>query len=118
MRYIVKKIREKSEIESCETFFIDQYMWNSKQEPKTYGWMGYLENEGFYVKMICEEKDPKRGWKNHKEMVCEDSAVEVFLAFTEENKILTNNSMYINFEINANGAMMPNMAKDEKIDNF
>lgn len=118
MRYIVKKIREKSEIESCETFFIDQYMWNSKQEPKTYGWMGYLENEGFYVKMICEEKDPKRGWKNHKEMVCEDSAVEVFLAFTEENKILTNNSMYINFEINANVPCMPNMAKDEKIDNF
>ena len=30
MRYIVKKIREKSEIESCETFFIDQYMWNSR----------------------------------------------------------------------------------------
>ena len=114
MRYIVKKIREKSEIESCETFFIDQYMWNSKQEPKTYGWMGYLENEGFYVKMICEEKDPKRGWKNHKEMVCEDSAVEVFLAFTEENKILTNNSMYINFEINANGAMYAQYGKGRK----
>lgn len=114
MRYIVKKIREKSEIESCETFFIDQYMWNSKQEPKTYGWMGYLENEGFYVKMICEEKDPKRGWKNHKEMVCEDSAVEVFLAFTEENEILTNNSMYINFEINANGAMYAQYGKGRK----
>ena len=38
MRYIVKKIREKSEIESCETFFIDQYMWNSKQEPHMDGW--------------------------------------------------------------------------------
>ena len=58
MRYIVKKIREKSEIESCETFFIDQYMWNSKQEPKTYGWMGYLENEGFYVNDL-RRKRPK-----------------------------------------------------------
>ena len=34
-----------------------------------------------------------------------DSAVEVFLAFAEKGKELTNNDMYLNFEVNANGAM-------------
>ena len=38
-------------------------------------------------------------------MVCKDSAVEVFLAFAEKGKKLTNNDMYLNFEVNANGAM-------------
>lgn len=41
----------------------------------------------------------------HHEMVCKDSAVEVFLAFAEKGKELTNNDMYLNFEVNANGAM-------------
>ncbi len=64
--------------------------------------------------MICEEKNPKRECKNHKEMVCKDSAVEVFMAFTEENETLSNDSMYINFEINANGAMYAKYGKGRK----
>ena len=56
MKYTVKKICEKSDIKKCENFVIDKYMWNSTQEPKTYGWLGYLENKGFFVKMVCEEQ--------------------------------------------------------------
>ncbi len=83
MRYHVHKINNRDQIESCELFHINQYMWNSKIEPKTYGWVGYLENEGLYVKMVCDEVDPKRECQNHKEMVCKDSAMEIFFAFTE-----------------------------------
>ncbi len=114
MKYIVKRICEKKAIEDCEKFLIDQYMWNSKQEPKTYGWMGYLEGKGFFAKIVCEEKNPKRECKKHREMVCKDSAVEIFMAFTEENEVLTNDSMYINFEINANGAMYAKYGKGRK----
>lgn len=114
MRYHVHKINNRDQIESCELFHINQYMWNSKIEPKTYGWVGYLENEGLYVKMVCDEVDPKRECQNHKEMVCKDSAMEIFFAFTEIDEILTNGSMYLNFEINANGAMYAKYGKGRK----
>ena len=117
MEYIVKKINQKSEIEQCEKFSINQYMWNSTQSPKMYGWMSYLDNKGLYVKMVCEEKDPKRVFKQHRDRVCEDSAAEVFLAFTEENEALTNDCMYINFELNANGALYAKYGKGRKTDN-
>ena len=39
LQYHVKKIERKEQIEHCEKFFINQYMWNSKQSPLVYGWM-------------------------------------------------------------------------------
>lgn len=106
MLYQVKRIKEKNQIEQCEPFSINQYMWNSKQEPKAYGWMGYIEGEGLFVKMVCEETNPKREYKNHKDPVYKDSTMEVFLAFPEGH--LSNDCMYTNFEINSNGAMLAN----------
>lgn len=79
-------------------------MWDSKQEPKAYGWLGYVENEGLFVKMVCEEKNPKRVYTNHKDPVYKDSTMEVYLAFPDET--LSNECMYTNFEINANGKML------------
>ncbi len=109
MGYHVKRIKEKSQIQQCEKFTINHYMWNSKQTPRAYGWMGYLENEGLFVKMVCEETNPKREYKNHKDPVYKDSAMEIFLAFPEGQ--LTNDCMYTNFEINSNGAMLANFGE-------
>ncbi len=106
--YQIKRIKERNQIEQCEKFEIRYYMWNSKQEPKAYGWMGYLEGKGFYVRMVCEEKNPKRIYDKHGDRVYKDSAMEIFLAFLEKGEALTNNCMYTNFEINANGAMLAN----------
>lgn len=114
MLYQVKKIQDKTQIEQCEQFKINQYMWNSKQEPKAYGWLGYIENEGLFAKMVCEEANPKRVYQNHKDPVYMDSAMEVFLAFTEEGEELTDHCMYTNFEINSNGAMLANYGKGRK----
>lgn len=114
MKYHVKQIKSKDQIEQCEQFFINHYMWNSKQDPSVYGWMGYLENEGLYVKMICEEKDPKRIYQNHRDPVYQDSAMEIFLAFPEQDEVLSNECMYTNFEINSNGAMLANYGKGRK----
>lgn len=105
MKYQVKKITEKSQITRCEKFEITNYMWNSTQSPKTYGYMGYIEGQGFYVKMICEEKNPKRTFFNFKDAVYKDSAMETFLAFPENGEELSNNVMYVNFEVNSNAAM-------------
>lgn len=105
MLYKVKTICDKSQIERCEKFFINQYMWDSIQEPKVYGWMGYLEGQGLFAKMVCEESNPKREFTQPKDPVCEDSAMEVFVGFAEEGKPVNNNSIYLNYEVNANGAM-------------
>lgn len=112
--YQVKRIHSKDQIEQCEKFTIQQYMWNSKQEPNVCGWMGYLEGEGIYVKMVCEETNPKRIYSVHRDPVYKDSAMEIFLAFLEEGETLTNDCMYTNFEINANGAMLANYGKGRK----
>lgn len=109
MQYRVKRIKDKNQIEQCEPFYINQYMWNSKQEPRVYGWMGYIEGEGLFVKMVCEETNPRREYKNHKDPVYIDSTMEIFLAFPEGE--LNNDCMYTNFEINSNGAMLANYGK-------
>lgn len=111
LQYQVKKIKEKSEIEQCEKFSINQYMWNSKQAPTAYGWMGYVDGEGLFVKMVCEEENPRRTYTKHNDPVYEDSAMEIFLCFPEAGETLSNECMYTNFEINSNGAMLANFGK-------
>ena len=111
MLYHVKRIQNRNEIESCEMFTISNYMWNSTQEPKAYGWMAYLEGQGLFVKMVCEEQNPKREYFKHGDPVYKDSTMEVFLAFLEDGEELSNDCMYTNFEINSNGAMLANYGK-------
>lgn len=105
MEYRVKRILEKAEIETCERFDITQYMWDSRQTPKAYGWLGYIEGTGFCAKLVCEEQSPKCIYKNHREAVYKDSAMEVFLAFPKKGEALTNDVMYVNFEMNSAGAL-------------
>ena len=112
--YYVKKIQEKTKIEQCELFRVNHYMWDSTRAPLTYGWMGYIDGEGLFVKMVCEETNPKREYINHKDPVYKDSAMEIFLAFLENEETLSNECMYTNFEINANGAMLANYGVGRK----
>lgn len=111
MEYCIKRIKSRDEIERCNRFDVNNFMWNSKKEPKTYGWMGYVEDEGFFVKMVCEEKDPKRTYTKPQDPVYIDSAMEIFLAFLEDGEELSNDCMYTNFEINSLGAMLANYGK-------
>ncbi len=101
--YHIKRIEGREQIEQCERFSLGHYMWDSRREPVVYGWLGYLEKEGIYVKMVCEEADPLCVYRDHGAPVYEDSAMEIFLAFPEEGQ--TDHCIYTNFEINANGAM-------------
>lgn len=105
MEYKIKRIETKEQIEICEKFEISHYMWRNVMAPIAYGQMGYIEGEGFYVHMTCEESNPKRTFVNFKDTVYQDSAMEAFLAFPEEDENLTNDVMYTNFEVNSNGAM-------------
>ena len=46
MEYRVKTILNKEEIESCQRFSMDHFMWTCLQKPEAYGWMGYLKDQG------------------------------------------------------------------------
>ena len=51
MKYTVKKICEKIRYKKMtKILLLDKYMWNSTQEPKTYGWLGYWR-----IKVFCED---------------------------------------------------------------
>ena len=108
MAYIVKRIQTQTDITTCNRFDITNFMWNSSREPKTYGYMGYIEGTGFFVKFFIEESNPKRMYTQNRDCVYKDSTVEVFLAFLKHEETLSNDCMYTNFEFNANGALLAN----------
>lgn len=112
--YQIRKMQSRQEIDSCELFHINHYMWNSKRRPAVSGKMGYIPGEGFYVRMVCEEEKPLTTYTNYMDPVCNDSAMEVFLAFPEEGERLGNNVMYLNFEANSNGTLYAAYGKGRK----
>ena len=112
--YQIRTIRSRQEMDSCELFHINHYMWDSKKRPEVSGRMGYLPGEGFCVTMTCMEEDPLTTYTDYMDPVCNDSAMEVFLAFPEGGERLSNNVMYLNFEANSNGALYAAYGKGRK----
>lgn len=92
LEYRVKRIKCKEQIEQCERFFIDRYMWDSKQNPPVYGWLGYVENEGLFVKMVCEEKNPKRVYYKQNDLVLRTVPWKFSLHFRRRKSLLVMNA--------------------------
>lgn len=119
LEYRVKRIGSRAEILSCEKFEVSNFQWVDGPKPKTCGYMGYIPGEGLYVEMFCVEKNPKRECQDpegrfHTEFgtrVCDDSAMEIFIGFPDEDGVIRRKSLYVNFEINANGVMYANYGK-------
>lgn len=101
----VEIIRNKDELDQVKPFFIEHLLWGTESIPRTYGYIGFVPEEGFYIKMICEEKDPLRVYEKDKDPVYRDSAVEAFLMF-ESEKERGGAAPYLNLEMNANGALL------------
>lgn len=101
--YPVHTIDSEHGIQACPLFRIDHFQWTCKQHPQAAGRLGYLPGKGFLVYMECLETDPRREYTAPQSPVCNDSAMEAFFAFTSVPP--HNGSLYLNFEMNANGAM-------------
>ncbi len=90
------------------SLFISQKQWHSRNVPTTCVSMSCHE-DGLHVTFNVQEVDPLAVNHEHMTRVCEDSAVELFLAF---NDTLTNKEfsphmdehVYMNIEINSNAA--------------
>lgn len=101
----VQVIASVDELEKVTPFKVDCLLWGTRKIPETYGYLGFVMGDGFYLKMVCEEKDPLRTYANNQDPVYRDSAMEAFFMF-EPEKGRDVHSTYLNFEANANGALL------------
>lgn len=107
----VSTIENKSDMDNIQILNVDNWQWDSKISPKTTAKIAYLKDVGLYVKMCCYETNPKREKTKMYERVCEDSALEAFFALADhplkDGEIfeVSNDGLYLNFEVNANGLL-------------
>ncbi len=101
----VEILQSSRELEHVKPFRVEKLLWGTKQIPETYGYLGYVPEDGFYLKMVCLETDPLRTYMANQDPVYQDSAMEAFFLFDSEKErdVL---SPYLNFEANANGALL------------
>ena len=59
------------------TFSVSHLLWGTKHAPAVTGSIGYVQEDGFYVEMICEESDPLRRYEGLYAPVYLDSAMEL-----------------------------------------
>ncbi len=102
MTYDVLMLQSPDEISRCLVFQVDQFNWGGSYRPLTTGRLGYLPETAFILEMECQEKDPCRTYLQDNDPVYLDSAMEAFFCFAPGEQ----KPCYLNFEINANGAML------------
>ncbi|MGN1267535.1 MAG: carbohydrate-binding family 9-like protein [Dorea sp.] len=103
----VKRIDCVEQLDETEAFFVNHLMWGTKKCPKTYGYIGFIPEQGFCLKMICEEKNPLNIYKNNLDPVYKDSAMEAFFLFPQKDS-----RIYLNLEFNSNGALLAQYGED------
>ena len=107
----VQMIESKELLETVEPFEIRHLLWGTERIPKTYGYIGFVKGEGFYLKLVCLEKNPLRIYKEDQDPVYKDSAVEAFFRFNSGDG--ARQDIYLNFEMNANGAILAGYGKNK-----
>lgn len=96
-------IEHQNQLHTCPTFSVGHLLWGTTRIPATRGRIGFLPSEGFLLEMTCEERDPKRTFTASNAPVYKDSAMEAFFQFFPDGK---ENGIYLNFEMNACGALL------------
>lgn len=89
---------------------LENYLWNCTVKPQTHADMS-LDDEGLKVRFEVMESNPLTTALTQQEpmlMVCQDSAVELFLAFPDDEhdqnfKPELEHCLYLNIEINSHG---------------
>lgn len=100
MPYKIASIPSASSITTAEPLSISEILWNSKEFPASFGKIAYIPKKAIIVKLISNQSNPLRTYYEINSPVYKDSALEFFL------QAELNNPNYLNFELNANGAMI------------
>ena len=99
----IKILQNPEELNTVEPQEIRHLLWGTKSAPCTFFSVGFVPGDAFYVRMVCEEKDPLRTYTAHRDPVYRDSAMEAFFLFDPTQGDM---ETYVNFEMNANGALL------------
>ncbi len=102
MTYPVHTITRVEQLEKCELFRIDRYQWSKGDRPAAFGRMGLLKDFGLILSMTAMERNPLRIFTRDDDPVFRDSGLEAFFNFAPDAP----GQKYLNFEMNANGAML------------
>lgn len=86
----------------CAPLSISCNNWGSAYAPEAEARLLYVRDSGFALSLRCREADPCRTYTRENDPVYQDSAMEAFFNFFPELP----GSGYVNFEMNANGAML------------
>ena len=71
----VKILKDKEELNTVAPFEITHLLWGTSSIPRTCFYIGFVPGDGFYVRMVCEEKDPRRTYQSYLDPVYQDSAM-------------------------------------------
>ena len=100
MRYELKTVSRRREIEATPVMRLEHYGWLSGYAPAVTAQAVLVKNEGFLIRMVCLESHPKAVYTEADSPVCRDSCMECFINFAPEA-----DDRYINLESNALGAL-------------
>lgn len=106
----VEIIKSAAELESVNPFHVDKLLWGTKSIPETYGYLGFVPDDAFYLKMVCKERKPLCTYTRDMDPVYRDSAMEAFFQF--EARIGRFQAIYLNFESNSSGALLAGYGKE------
>lgn len=90
--------------EAAAVDYVASYVYSKEYTPQTAFKVWYEEGKGFHLHMRCDESNPKAVYHNPMDSVFKDSCMEWFISFYPQLPYAN----YINFEMNANGAMLIN----------
>lgn len=99
----IKILNHPKQLNQTEPHKITHLLWGTRRIPDTWFYIGFIPEDGFYIKMVCEETDPLRTYTQHRDPVYRDSAMEAFFLFAGTGGEM---ETYLNFEMNANGALL------------
>lgn len=102
LTYVIKQVDSLPDWETVEPISISEYNWGGDYRPKTTARLCYITEEGFLLRIECEEQNPKAVYFHDNDPVYKDSCLEFFVNF----KPHADSSGYINFEGNANGSLL------------
>ncbi|MDY4202982.1 MAG: carbohydrate-binding family 9-like protein [Schaedlerella sp.] len=105
MKVEVAIIEKKEDLANLKPYSVDYPLWGTKYYPPMTFYIGFIPDDSFYIRMICEESNPLRTYKNVNDPVYKDSAMEAFLMF-EPPMSSGKATVYLTLEANANGAML------------
>lgn len=105
--YSIDIIENIEQLEVCPTFYINNYQWTKNYRPYAFGQMALLKDYGIVISMTAMEKNPLRRYVMNEDPVYLDSGLEAFINFNPDY-----GKEYLNFEMNANGALLSQYGKD------